>query len=66
MLVKNLSELKPGNGFMSNDRLYIVVDIEPYGFFAGTNLGDYVCALDINTFKIMCFPKDSLVELYSE
>lgn len=63
-MIKTLSDLNPGNGFMSNDRLYIVIDLEPYGLFAGTNLGDYICALDVNTFKIVCFEKDCDVEVY--
>ena len=66
MLIKTLSDLKPGNGFMSNDRLYIVIDLVPDGFFAGTNLDEYVCALDVNTFKIMCFQKDLSVNMHFE
>lgn len=66
MQIKTLSDLKPGNGFTVNDQLYIVVDIEPSGFFAGTNLSEYVCAVDLNTFKIVCFKKDLEVFIYSE
>ena len=66
MIYRTLSDLKPGTGFTVDNRLYIVIDIEPYGFFAGTNLKDYVCALDVNTFKIMCFQKDVIVNVYSE
>ena len=51
---------------MSNDRLYIVIDLVPDGFFAGTNLDEYVCALDVNTFKIMCFQKDLSVNMHFE
>jgi hypothetical protein len=61
-----LSDLKPGTVLTVDDRLYVVIDLEPYGFFAGTNLKDYVCALDVNTFKIMCFQKDTVVNVSSE
>ena len=40
-----LSDLGPGDKFIYNDTDYIVIDMEPSGFFAGTNLPDYVCAL---------------------
>jgi hypothetical protein len=58
-----LSDLGPGDKFLYKDTEYIVIDTEPSGFFAGTNITDYVCALSLDTFKVMCFLKDLQVEL---
>lgn len=58
-----LSDLCPGDKFLYKDTYYIVVDMEPSGFFVGTNLPEYVCALDTDTYKIMCFSKDCEVEV---
>ena len=58
-----LSDLGPGDKFLYKDTYYIVVDMEPSGFFTGTNLPEYVCALDLDTYKIMCFNKTCEVEV---
>ena len=58
-----LSDLDPGDKFIYKNTDYIVIDMEPSGFFLGTNLPDYVCALDLDTYKIMCFLKDEKVEV---
>lgn len=57
-----LSSLGPGDKFIFKSVVYVVIDMEPYGLFAGTNIADYVCALDLDTYKIMCFPKHCEVE----
>lgn len=57
-----LSDLGPGDKFLYKDTYYVVIDLEPSGFFAGTNVSEYVCALDLDAYKIMCFSKDCPVE----
>ena len=61
--VEVLSDLGPGDKFRFRDTYYIVIDMEPTGFFTGTNITDYVCALDTDTYKVMCFGKNCEVEV---
>ena len=58
-----LSDLGPGDKFIHQDTEYIVIDMKPSGFFLCTNLPDFVCALSLYTFKVMCFLKDEKIEV---
>lgn len=58
-----LSDLGPGDKFIYNDTDYIVIDMKPSALFLGTDSPDYVCALSLDTYKIMCFHKDLKVEV---
>ena len=58
-----LSTLGPGDKFIYNDTEYLVIDMELSRFSVGTILPDFVCALDLDTYKIMCFLKDEKVEV---
>ncbi len=61
--IEPISNLGPGDKFIFRDLDYLVIDMEPSGFFAGSNITEYVCALDLSTFKVMCFGKDTEVEV---
>ena len=61
--IEVIEDLGPGDKFLYKDTYYIVIDMEPSGFFAGTNLPDYVCALNTDNYKIMCFSKGTSVEV---
>ena len=61
--IEVISDLDPGDKFRFRDTYYIVIDMEPTGFFAGTNITDYVCALDTDTYRVMCFGKNCEVEV---
>lgn len=61
--VEVVSDLGPGDKFRFKDTYYVVIDMEPTGFFAGTNITDYVCALDTDTYRVMCFGKNCEVEV---
>ena len=61
--IMTLGDLGPGDKFIYHNTDYIVIDMEPSGFFAGTNLPEFVCALDLDTYKIMCFSKTTEAEV---
>ena len=48
--IEVIEDLGPGDKFLYKDTYYIVIDMEPSGFFAGTNLPDYVCALNTDNY----------------
>ena len=58
-----LSDLCPGDKFLHKDTEYIVIDTKPSVHFLDITSPDYVCALSLDTYKIMCFPKDLKVEV---
>ena len=59
-------DLYPGDKFTFKEKDYLVIDMEPSGFFAGSTLPKYVCALDLQTYKVMCFGKDCEVSIREE
>lgn len=58
-----IKDLGPGDKFIFKEKDYLVIDMEPSGFFAGSTLPEYMCALDLDTYKVMCFGKDCEVEV---
>lgn len=58
-----LAYLKPGDRFSYNGKNYIKVDMEisKCFVFGDQRFGDFVTALDLNTYKIFCLPKKEQV-----
>lgn len=61
-----IQDLRPGDKFTFKEKNYLVIDMEPSGFFAGSTLHEYVCALDLQTYKVMGFDKDCEVSINEE
>ena len=61
-----IKDLAPGDKFTFKEKDYLVIDMEPSGFFASSTLPEYMCALDLQTYKVMCFGKDCEVSIKEE
>ena len=56
-----LSELKIGDKFWYNDKLYLIVDLNLSQMSLTTAYPEVTCVLDLCTYKILCFKKDTKV-----
>lgn len=56
-----LSELKIGDKFWYSDKPYLIVDLNLSQISLGTFYPEVICVLDLVTYKILCFKKDTKV-----
>lgn len=66
-----ISKLNPGDKFIYKDNLYLLIKTTPVDLGCSADTANYVCALDLSTFEIMCFDRGwevniSGAESYSE
>lgn len=50
-----LKDVKIGEKFIVNDNTYLRIDFDLSNFSLTKNIKGFVCALDLNTYKIVCF-----------
>lgn len=58
-----VSKLNPGDKFVYKDRMYLLVNTTPIDLGCSTDTANYVCAIDLDTFEIMCFDKNCEVNI---
>ncbi len=56
-----LSELKIGDKFWYSDKPYLIVDLNLSQISLSTFYPEVICVLDLVTYKILCFKKDTKV-----
>ena len=56
-----LSELKIGDKFWYSDKPYLIVDLNLSQMSLTTAYPEVTCVLDLCTYKILCFKKDTKV-----
>lgn len=63
--IEPISNLGPGDKFCFNDTEYLVIDSLPYNYFLTAVVEDpgLVCALDLDTYKVVAFNKCKDVEV---
>lgn len=63
--IQPLYSLGPGDKFCFNDTYYLVIDSLPYNYFLTAAVEDpkLVCALDLDTYKVVAFNKCKEVEV---
>jgi hypothetical protein len=63
--IQPLSGLGPGDKFYFDGAYYLVVGSLPYNYFLTAVVEDprLVCALDLDTYKVVAFNKDKDVEV---
>lgn len=50
-----LGDIKVGQKFSLNDKLYLRIDVDPYILFPiATRNVEVICALDLSTYKVFC------------
>lgn len=52
--IKRLGDVKIGDKFFHNGRLYIKIDMNPSTMFLSRSFSEFVCALDLTTYQVMC------------
>ena len=61
-MFKKLYELKIGDKFWFSDRPYLIVDLNFSQMSLDTIYPEVVCVLDLVTYKVLCFDKNTKVE----
>ena len=60
-----LTELKPGDKFIYNNTEYMLINFDLAGIFMNRAFTELLCALDLNTYKVIGLYKDWEVEVLS-
>ena len=60
-MIKKLSDLKIGDKFWFADRPYLIIDFNLSQISLTTKYPDVVCVLDLNSYKVLCFEKNTRV-----
>lgn len=53
-----LTNLRPGDKFIYNSKSYVLTNITPADLRFYGLATDVLCAVDLETYKVMCFYKD--------
>lgn len=62
-----LGDVKVGQKFWLKDKIYLRIDMDlSTMFISGSKNSNVVCALDLNTYKVMCFSNLWEVEYESD
>lgn len=62
---KLVSDLIPGETFVYKNKAYVFLKTTPMDLGASTDTTNLVCAVDLDTYDIVCFDKDWEVAVYS-
>jgi hypothetical protein len=61
---KFVSDLFPGEAFIYKNKAYVFLKTTPMDLGASTDTANLVCAVDLDTYDIVCFDKDWEVTVY--
>ena len=61
-----LEDIKIGEKFLSNGNSYLKINFDLSKVSLTTKYDGFVCALDLNTYKIVCFNKSTEITSINE
>ena len=63
---RRLGDLKVGDKFIKNTKMYLIIDFKVSDAFLNVKFPNMLCALDLNTYKVLCFDKGDIVDFESD
>lgn len=57
-----LKDIKIGEKFTHNNKTYLRIDMDVSTFFINSRYDGIICALDMETFKVMCFSSKEITK----
>ena len=61
-----VKDLKIGDKFIKNNKMYLIVDLTVSHESFYTKFPNLMCALDLNTYKVLCVNAQDTVEFESD
>lgn len=57
-----LKDIKIGEKFTHNNKMYLRIDMDLSTIYANIKYDGIICALDMETFKVICFSNKELIK----
>lgn len=63
---RRLGDLEVGDKFIKGTKMYLIIDFKVSDAFLNVKFPSMLCALDLNTYKVLCFDKEDIVDFESD
>ena len=57
-----IKDIKIGEQFIYKNQMYLRIDMNPSTMFLTARYDGIVCALDLSTYKVMCFKSTEIID----
>ena len=61
-----IDDVKIGEKFTYKNQMYLKIDMNPSTMFLTARYEGIVCALDLSTYKVMCFRSSEIIDSINE